>query len=139
MPVLTEDAVIDSLRASLVADGWEIVSRARVSEHGADLIATRGGTRLEVEAKGAGSSKPGTARYGQMFNRAQVFVHVGEALVKALRVASAGHARAAIALPDNRDHRSEIALIRDALRRLGIIVFWVADDGTVSSEGFSDD
>jgi HJR/Mrr/RecB family endonuclease len=51
---------------------WEIVSRATATEHGVDIVATRDGARLEVEAKGAGSSKPHTARYGRTFNRGQV-------------------------------------------------------------------
>ena len=84
--MLTEDAVIGSLCEYLVADGWEIVSRAMPDQRGTDVVATRDGVRLEVEAKGAGSSKPHTARYGQPFNQAQVRVHVGEAVLKALAV-----------------------------------------------------
>jgi hypothetical protein len=54
-------------------------------QHGTNLVALQDGTRLEAEAKGAGSSKPNTARYGQPFTAAQVRVHVGEAALKALR------------------------------------------------------
>jgi hypothetical protein len=133
--VLTEDAVIDAVCRHLVADRWEIVSRATATEHGVDIVATREGARLEVEAKGAGSSKPYTARYGQVFNRGQVFDHVAKAVLKALRVASAGNARAAIAFPDNGDHRAEVELVRVALQRAGIIVFWVSEEGTVRVEG----
>ena len=135
MTVLTEDAVIDAVCRHLVADRWEIVSRATATEHGVDIVATREGARLEVEAKGAGSSKPYTARYGQVFNRGQVFDHVAKAVLKALRVASAGNARAAIAFPDNGDHRAEVELVRVALQRAGIIVFWVSEEGTVRVEG----
>lgn len=133
--LLTEDAVVRAVCDYLTDHQWEIVSRAMATEHGVDIVATRDGARLEVEAKGAGSSKPHTARYGRAFNRGQVFDHVAKAVLKALRVASAGNAQAAIAFPDNGDHRAEVELVRVALQRAGIIVFWVGDEGTVSVEG----
>ena len=98
--------MIGSLCEHLVADGWKIVSRAMPNQRGTDVVATRAGIRLEVEAKGAGSSKPHTARYGQLFDQAQVRAHVGEAVLKALAVVSAGKARPAIAFPDGPRHRS---------------------------------
>jgi hypothetical protein len=52
-------------------------------------------------------------------------------VLKALRVISAGQARAAIALPDNYYHRVEVDLVRIAIRQLGIVMFWVRDDGSV--------
>jgi hypothetical protein len=66
--VLTEDAVINLLCEHLTADGWKIVSKAMPDQRGTDIVATRAGIRLEVEAKGAGSSKGHTARFGQPFN-----------------------------------------------------------------------
>jgi hypothetical protein len=132
--VLTEDRVTDAVCRHLVADKWKIISRAMGRKHGTDIVATRNGTRLEIEAKGAGSSDSRTKRYGQEFSQAQVFTHVGEAVLKALRVVATGRAQAAIALPDSRNHRSQVEPIRVALRRLGIIVFWVREDGTVSAE-----
>src|SRR3989304_2231555 len=113
--MLTEDDVIDSLIRHLTANGWRIVSRARATEHGDDLVAERQGHRLVVEAKGAGSSKAGSARFGKEFNKGQVFDHVGKAVLKALRVASAGTAHAGIALPDNPSHRAEVAKVAVAL------------------------
>jgi hypothetical protein len=132
--VLTEDAVIGSLCEHLAADGWQIVSKAMPTERGTDVVATRAGILLEVEAKGAGSSKPFTAKHGQPFNRAQVRVHVGEAVLKALAVVSANEARAAVAFPDGPLHRSLVGPVRPALGRLGITVFWVGDDGAVSAD-----
>jgi hypothetical protein len=132
--MLTEDAVIASVCDYMIADGWQIVSRAMPNQGGTDVVATRAGVRLEVEAKGAGSSKPHTARYGQLFDQAQVRVHVGEAVLKALAVVAAGRARAAIALPDTRRHRSMVGPVQAALRLLRITVFWVGEDGTVSAD-----
>ena len=127
--------MVDAVCDHLITGKWQIVSRARATEHGVDIVATREGTRLEVEAKGAGSSKPHTARYGRAFNRGQVFDHVAKAVLKALRVASTGNAQAAVAFPDNSDHRAEVELVRVALQRAGIVVFWVSDEGKVRVEG----
>jgi hypothetical protein len=63
-----------------------------------------------------------------------VIVHVGEAVLKALAVAAEGKAEAAIAFPDGRRHRSLVDPVRPALERLGIIVYWVREDGTVRAE-----
>lgn len=73
------------------------------------------------------------ARYGQPFTAAQVKVHVGEAVLKALRVVAAGTARAAVAFPDTSRHRSVARAIESVLRRLGITVYWVAEDSSVTS------
>ncbi len=58
-------------------------------------------------------------------------VHVGEAVLKALRVVAAGTARAAVAFPDTPRHRSKARPIEPVLRRLGITVYGVAEDGSV--------
>ena len=60
-------------------------------------------------------------------------VHVGEAVLKALAVAAERKARSAIAFPNSRRHRSLVAPIRTPLERLGITLFWVDEDGTVSA------
>jgi HJR/Mrr/RecB family endonuclease len=68
--VLTEDAVMNALCDYLTADGWKIVLKATPDQRGTDVVATRAGVRMEVEAKGEGSSKTHTRRYGQQFNQA---------------------------------------------------------------------
>jgi len=132
--MLTEDAVINLLCEHLATDGWKIVSRAMPNQRGTDVVATRAGVRLEVEAKGEGSSKAHTARFGKPFDQAQVKVHVGEAVLKALAVVAQGKAQAAVAFPGGRRHRAVVAPVRPALERLGITVFWVGEDGAVSVE-----
>lgn len=89
-------------------------------------MAAKGGVRLLVEAKGEGSSKAGTTRYGQPFSGNQVGSHVGVAVVRALRWASLGAARPALAFPDNPHHRGQVDPIVPALDRVGIGVFWVS-------------
>lgn len=129
--MLAEDEVIDAVRDFLVARSWRIVSRATAMQRGDDLVAERDGTRLVIEAKGAGSSKEGTARFGKTFSKGQVFDHVGKAVLKAMRVVSAGSDRAGIALPGDAAHRAEVAKIRAALDQLGVAVFWVGEDRAV--------
>lgn len=135
MRVLTEDEVIDAVIAFLETDRWSILSRATAKQHGDDVVAVREGERLIIEAKGAGSSKPGTKRYGQEFTKGQVFDHVGKAILKALRVVSSREGGAAVAFPDNENHRTEVAKVENALKRLGIKVFWVSTDGKVKTAG----
>jgi hypothetical protein len=132
--VLTEDEVIDAVRDRLTGQGWRVVSRASAVERGTDLVVEREYVRLEIEAKGAGSSKPHTSRFGKSFDKGQVLDHVAKAVLKALRVVSVGEARAGIALPDNPDHRAEVARVRNALRKLEVTLFWVSESGVVSEE-----
>lgn len=131
---LTEDQVVDAVCQQLTADGYSIEQRALSTEHGFDIVARKDGADLIIEAKGAGSSKAGTARYGLEFSPNQVFDHVAKAVLKALRVVSLGAADAGIALPDNASHRREIALVTRALARAGVTVFWVDDTGGVRIE-----
>lgn len=132
--MLYEDSVVDAVCAALEADGWEILSKARATERGDDIVARRGSQRLIVEAKGAGSSKVGTNRYGRSFNRGQVGTHVGVAVLRALQVASRGDALAAVALPGNDHHREIAGRAAPALSRAGVGIFWVDEDRAVSSD-----
>jgi hypothetical protein len=130
--VLAEDEVIDAVRDYLVARSWRITSRATAMQRGDELVAERDGERLVIEAKGAGSSKESTARFGKTFNKDQVFDHVGKAVLKAMRVVSAGTDRAGIALPGDEAHRAEVARIQAALDQLGVAVFWVDQNRAVT-------
>ncbi len=123
--LLFEDDVVEAVRHFLEAEGFVIESFAKATEHGEDIVAWRSGRRLSVEAKGEGSSMPHTNRFGKAFSRGQVHDHVGMAILKALRAKSKGHG-AAIALPDNRDHRREVELVSPALRDAQIGVYWVS-------------
>ena len=129
--VLTEEQVVEAVCRKLTSDGYSIEQRALVTQHGFDIAARKDGVDLIIEAKGAGSSKAGTARYGHEFNRNQVFDHVAKAVLKALRVVSSGQAQGGIALPDNASHRREVEQVAPALRQAGIAVFWVDIEGVV--------
>ena len=130
--MLFEDDVVSAVVAHLRADGWTIESTALATQHGDDIVATRSGERLVVEAKGQGSSKTHTARYGQPFNRGQARTHVGVAVLRSLRVVSEGTSTAALALPDDEFHRREVDRVHPALTKLGVWVFWVDQDARVT-------
>ena len=117
--------VVSAMVGHLEALGWTIKSTAFANQRGDDIVAVRGGECLRVEAKGAGSSKEGTRRFGQSFTRAQVQSHVSVAVNRALRVWSNGTDLAGLAFPDNNHHREMVASIQPALSELGIKVFWV--------------
>lgn len=131
---LYEDDVVRATMRYLEASGWTVESYALAHQHGDDIVATRDDERLIVEAKGAGSSKEGTHRFGQAFTRNQVGSHVSVAVLRALGVWSGGAALAGLAFPDNAHHRSQVAPVLPALTELGIIVFWVSADLRVSAE-----
>jgi hypothetical protein len=124
--------VVAAVCRKLEEHGYVIVARALATEHGHDIVAVKDRQKLFVEAKGAGSSKQGSARYGSEFNRNQVFDHVAKAVLKAMRVVAAGDGRAAVALPDNADHRREFDQIRPALHAAGIAVFLVSESEEVA-------
>lgn len=131
MAFLTEDQVIDAVVGYLQRAGWAIQSRSHADEHGDDIVAVRNGRRLLIEAKGAGSSKAGTSRYGLAFTSGQVFDHVAKAVLKAMRAAAIEGTIGGIALPDNDHHRREVEKVAAALERVDIAVFWVSADGEV--------
>ena len=130
--VLFEDDVVDAVAEYLTQHGWTIQSVAHALERGDDIDAARGDMRLLVEAKGAGSSKPTSRRYGKPFNGNQVGSHLGVAVVRALRWASTGAVKATLAFPDNEHHRTQVGAIKPALVRLGIGIFWVDDERQVT-------
>lgn len=129
--MLLEDDVVDAVVKFLSQHDWRIDSVAHAHERGDDIVAMKDGARLLVEAKGAGSSKPGTKRYGLPFTGNQVGSHVGVAVVRALRWVSTNEPRPALAFPDDPGHRRQVDPIAPALERIGIGVFWVSDDGLV--------
>lgn len=122
---------MDAVVELLVQHGWTIESTAHAHQRGDDVVASKDGARLHVEAKGAGSSKRGTKRFGLPFTGNQVGSHVGVAVVRALRWTSSGEVQAALAFPDNLHHRQRVDPIVPSLAKLGIGVFWVSENREV--------
>lgn len=122
--MLHEDDVVDAVADEPACRGWTVTQQLRSTEQGDDIVALRGGDRLTVEAKGQTSAVVTSARFGQPFSVGQVRSHVGQAVLRSLRVVSDGD-RVCIALPDDRPHRAEVDKIAPALLQLDVGVFWV--------------
>jgi hypothetical protein len=131
MALLYEDDVVRAVMSYLESEGWTIESFALSHQHGDDIVALCGSERLIIEAKGEGSSKSTTARFGKSFNPNQVKTHVSVAVVRAMRVVSEGVASAGVALPGTEPHRTEVGRLSEALRTLGIRIYWVEPDSSV--------
>ncbi len=125
--VLYEDDVVDAVCRFLERNDYVVRQSLTSVQRGHDIIADKHGDptwTLYVEAKGEGSSKTTTARYGSSFNSGQVFDHVAKAVLKALRVASwdttEPASRAGIALPENAAHVLRSAANRGSGLRMGL-------------------
>lgn len=129
--MLTENDVVEAVRMTLEAEGWEIVSFSATHQRGPDIEARRDGKHLVVEAKGETSSKSKSKRFGSPFHDGQVLVHVSRAVYTALVAQEDGSTLAAIALPATQAHMVQVKRVEGTLRRLNIRVFWVAQDLTV--------
>ena len=131
--MLREDDVVDAICEWLVGRGWVIVSRALATQRGDDIIAERGGRILRVEAKGGGSSKEGTRRFGKEFTLGQCQVSVGMAILRALRFVSEGETEGAVALPNTGNFRRVVEPVLPAVERAGIAVLLVDERGQVEA------
>lgn len=131
--MLTEDFVVDTVEALVVSAGWMVARKAHAHEHGDDLVATKSSLTLRVEAKGAGSSKPRTRRFGQTFNGGQVKTHVAVATFRAMTWFDEENQLTlpALALPRDDAHLLQVSRVLPALERLRIGVFWVTESGSV--------
>lgn len=136
--MLNENDVVNAVCEWLVQNGYQVDGRSYTAQHGVDIVArksTGDAHELLIEAKGATSSKEGTARFGQPFTDSQQLDHVAKALFECLRVYSQTGSRSGvirrpgIALAETRRHLSLIEGVWPALKNLGIVVFWVKPDG----------
>lgn len=132
--MLYEDNVVAAVVAHLRSDGWKIESTALATQHGDDIVATRNAERLVVEAKGEGSSKSYTTRFGNPFTKQQASVHIAVAVLRSMRVVSEGTSSAAIALPAVDSHRREVDRVAPALLLARIRVYWVDADMRVTEQ-----
>jgi len=128
---LTENEIVEAVAEHLKRSGWEIKQTSNTTQHGVDILAARGEFTLAIEAKGGGSSKPGSHRYGMPFDAKQKRTHVAVAVLAALGELSRGQHRAALAFPDDPRHLGLIEEIWPTLQKLGIDVYFVGPDKSV--------
>ena len=126
---LTENDVVAAVCQYLESKGFNIERRLTTTQQGDDIVATQPGLKLCIEAKCATSARTGSRRFGRPFDSAQARVHVAEAVYRAIQVLSRPKdqvdIRAGIALPANDCHERELASVKNMLKQLRIIVFWV--------------
>jgi hypothetical protein len=135
--MLTENDVVDSVVKYLAVSGYRVERHLTTTQQGIDITAVEitTGKRLLVEAKGGTSSKQASKRFGRPFSLNQAKTHVAVALycaAKLLQEFSAEGVNVALALPDDKNHRSLIEKISDPLQRLEIVVFLVNENRKVS-------
>lgn len=135
---LNENEVVEAVCKHLEARGMTDVKSCTTKQQGYDIIARYPDSDrlLIIEAKGATSARPGSARFEAGFSRNQVRAHVAKAFYAAAAALQkeAGKADAAIALPDTENHRHFVAAIKSSLKHLGISVLWVNSVGDIDTE-----
>ena len=134
---LDENEVVAALCRHLTAAGYRVHQQLSTTQQGVDVIAeSPSGKMLYVEAKGATSSREGSARFGKGFNASQVFDRVAKGLYTGLCL-RADHPDAdkedvALAFPDTPDFRKRLEPIRKQLSDAGVDVYLASADGTVT-------
>lgn len=134
----TEANVQRSLVASLVAEGWRILSVANTAtkEHGIDVIAVRDGQKVGIEVKGFPSRDYADPARANEVKRTRPSTQAGhwysQALLAAMRLRGKQPAwRSVIALPDFPRYHDLHAETVGSLEAAQIEVWWVDQTGSV--------
>jgi hypothetical protein len=133
---MDENAVIDILCDYLSAEGYDVEQRLTTTQQGVDVIARDSrGRRLFIEAKGATSSREGSARFGKGFNATQVFDRVAKGLYTGLclraQYPDKTNEDVGLAFPDTPEFRKRLEPIRNQLGDAGVIVFLTSPSRSV--------
>jgi hypothetical protein len=73
---LDENQVVDIVCAHLVSNGYFITAKCTTTQQGIDIVATKDGARLLVEAKGATSSRRGSERFEKGLRQARYLIEL---------------------------------------------------------------
>lgn len=130
---MTEDQVILSAIDWLKNDGWKIDHHCLGNERGIDILASKDGRVLIVEAKGAKGNLSTTTR--DRFDSGQIKTHFGVAIIKVLEEKTRHpDAEIAIAQPDDERIRRVLKDVIQHMKVLKVKLFWVRVNGVVSVE-----
>ncbi|MBI3137905.1 MAG: hypothetical protein HYZ15_04905 [Sphingobacteriales bacterium] len=130
---LTENEVVSKLADFLINEGWDVIGKSLGFEKGYDLLITKEGKTLAVEAKGATANKEAYNKVRAYFDGGQIKTHFGKALLKVLEIKTENPAwLVAIAQPDDDLVRKHTEMFLPYLKQIGIIHFWVGEVGVVS-------
>lgn len=131
---MDENEVAERLAIWLARSGWTIESTTAPGQAGDDIVATRDGNRLAIEAKGDTSSRTGTKRRGERFSRSAQIGNLGRAIVCAMQQANRADVTG-IAFPDAPAVRALLDEIAPSLWAGGITVFIVGRDAVEERSG----
>lgn len=132
---MTENETISLLMKHLTGNGWQIVSYCLGQTKGCDIIASKNGTLMYIEVKGARAADTSPTKKRQCFDSGQIKTHFGKAIVKILDLKRQHpDAQFAIAHPDDSLIRKTIGPIVPYLSLSGITHFWVSANGDVTEE-----
>jgi hypothetical protein len=135
---MDENAVIGALCTYLEANHYEVQQRLHTSQQGIDIIAkhSQTGRGIVIEAKGATSSREGSARFGLGFTATQVFDRVAKGVFTSLELRAQFPDRSqtdvGLAVPDAPGFRKYLGRVKEQLHAAGLRIFLVAEDLTVS-------
>ena len=143
--MIYEDFVVNSVAKHLRERNYETLEQANVNKSGIDLVMKQRVTKqaIFVEAKGQGSSKPSSSRFGKEFTESQVFDCVAKAAFKAMETQNRDDFKetdiSCVAFPLTEKFRRWQGKIRQQLATMHIVTFWVEADGSVQHvDGFYD-
>jgi hypothetical protein len=135
---MDENAVIAGICKYLELGGYEVQQRLHTTQQGIDVMAQhrQTGRAIVIEAKGATSSREGSARFGQGFTATQVFDRVAKGVFTTLELRAKfpdlTKTDVALAVPDTSGFRKYLNRVKEQLRAAGLRVFLVGEDLTVS-------
>jgi hypothetical protein len=133
---MDENFVVEAVFAYLLEHGHRIEQRRDTTHQGIDIIAVEvsSGRRFYIEAKGATSSREGSARFGQGFTSSQIFDRVAKGVYTGLCLRSHysdDRSRVALAFPDLSGFETRLEPIRQQLKDAGLEVFLVKANNEV--------
>jgi Holliday junction resolvase-like predicted endonuclease len=134
--MLDENDVVDAVCTHLQSLGYGILHRCTTNDRGIDIVAKHPSKpgKLMVEAKGGKSSKPRSPRYGQDYRKAEVFDRVAKGFYTAANMHASRKEgdQAALAYPDTHWFREYLLPLKPLLTELGITVYMVDQNRSVS-------
>jgi hypothetical protein len=132
---LTENEVIQHLINYLENEEWQIESYCLGQKRGNDIVATKDGETLVVEAKGARADDKSPTKRRDKFSGGQIKKHFGYALIKIMGEKYKNPSfNYAIAQPNDDDILKHTANLIPFLKKLDIGHYWVSADGSIRFE-----
>lgn len=129
---MTEDETIILLMKYLENEGWNVDAHCLGQTRGCDIEASKAGTRIYIEVKGARAGDDAPTKRRQHFDSGQIKTHFGKAIIKVLEDKNKyPGSEFAIAHPDDKDIRKAIGNLIPYLNNIGVKHFWVSSNGQV--------